>query len=170
MLGNSFGLRLAQLADIPFIMATERAPGFDRMVGRWSDAEHRSKLATTDHVYLLGLNEAGERAGFAIIRDLDDAHGNVCLKRIAVAAPGQGIGRRFLNMVIGWVFTQTGAHRIWLDVLADNARARHVYLSHGFVEEGLLRSAYQLPDESRIDLILMALLRQDWLSAASTTE
>lgn len=162
MVGNVFGLRLAHLADIPFIMATERAPGFDRMVGRWSEAEHQSKLGTTDHAYLLGLNEAGERAAFAIIRDLDDAHGNVCLKRIAVAAPGQGIGRRFLILVIDWVFMETRAYRIWLDVLADNTRARHLYLSHGFVEEGLLRRAYQLPDESRIDLILMALLRPDW--------
>jgi RimJ/RimL family protein N-acetyltransferase len=65
-------------------------------------------------------------------------------------------------MVIRWVFTETDAYRLWLDVLADNARARHVYLSHGFVEEGLLRDAYKLMDDSRIDLVLMSLLRPDW--------
>jgi RimJ/RimL family protein N-acetyltransferase len=109
---------------------------------------------------------AGERMAFAIIRDLNDVHGNVCLKRMAVAAPGQGIGSSFLRMVVRWVFTQTDAHRLWLDVLADNARARHVYLAHGFVEEGRLRAAYKLPDESRIDLILMSSLRLDWLQGA----
>jgi RimJ/RimL family protein N-acetyltransferase len=107
-----------------------------------------------------------ERRAFAIIRDLNDIHGNVCLKRIAVAAPGQGTGSRFVGMIVRWVFTETSAYRLWLDVLANNARARHVYLTHGFVEEGLLRAAYKLPDESRIDLILMSLLRPDWLQGA----
>jgi hypothetical protein len=97
---------------------------------------------------------------FAIIRDLHDAHGNVCLKRIAVSVPGKGIGSRFVGTVVRWGFTETEAYR--LDVLADNGRARHVYLSPGFVEEGMLRNAYKLMDKSRIDLILMSLLRPDW--------
>jgi RimJ/RimL family protein N-acetyltransferase len=113
---------------------------------------------------LLGTDAAGQRTAFAIVRDLNDAHGNVCLKRIAVAVPGQGTGSRFLGMVIQWVFVRTDAYRLWLDVLADNARARHVYASHGFVEEGLLRGAYKLLDGNRIDLILMSLLRPNWLA------
>jgi hypothetical protein len=40
---------------------------------------------------------------FAIIRDLNDAHGNVCLKRIAVSTPGKGMGSRFLRTVVRWV-------------------------------------------------------------------
>ena len=162
MIGSEVGLRRAHLTDLPFIMATERMPGFDRMVGRWSEEDHLAALRAPDHAYLLGMDAAGERMAFAIIRDLNDAHGNVCLKRIVVAVPGQGIGSKFLDMVVRWVFTETGAYRLWLDVLADNARARHVYGAHGFVEEGLLRDAYKLPDESRIDLILMSLLRPDW--------
>jgi hypothetical protein len=45
-----------------------------------------------------------------------------------------------------------------------NARlwARHVYQTSGFTEEGAMRSAYKLPDESRIDLVPMSLLRPDW--------
>jgi ribosomal protein S18 acetylase RimI-like enzyme len=108
------------------------------------------------------MNAAGERLAFVIIRDINDTHGNVCLKRIAVVVPGQGIGSRFLRMVVRWVFQRTDAYRLWLDALADNARARHVYVSHGFVEEGRLRSAHKLMDESPIDLILMSLLRPDW--------
>jgi hypothetical protein len=69
---------------------------------------------------------------------------------------------KFLGMVIRWVFTETDAYRLWLDFLADNVRARHVYLSHGFVEEGLSRNAYKLTDDNRIDLVLMSLLRPDW--------
>jgi RimJ/RimL family protein N-acetyltransferase len=162
MIDSQLGLRPAQPTDIPFIMATERSPGFEKLVGRWSEEDHLAALRAPGYAYFLGMNAAGERMAFAIIRDLNDAHGNVCLKRIAVPVPGQGIGSRFLGTVVRWVFTETEAHRLWLDVLADNARARHVYLSHGFVEEGVLRNAYKLMDESRIDLILMSLLRPDW--------
>jgi diamine N-acetyltransferase len=106
--------------------------------------------------------------GFAIIRDLDDPHGNVCLKRIAIASPGRGYGTPFLGMVLDWVFREATAYRVWLDVLADNDRARHVYMRGGFTEEGLLRRAYKLPDESRIDLILMSILRPEWLKQRLT--
>jgi RimJ/RimL family protein N-acetyltransferase len=162
MIGGQIGLRPAQPADIPFIMATERIPGFEKLVGRWSQEDHLAALRAPGYAYFLGMNAAGERTAFAIIRDLNDAHGNVCLKRIAVPAPGKGIGGRFLGTIVHWVFAETDAYRLWLDVLPGNTRARHVYLSHGFVEEGVLRNAYQLMDKSRIDLILMSLLRPDW--------
>jgi RimJ/RimL family protein N-acetyltransferase len=162
MKGGQLSLRPAQPADIPFIMTTERIPGFEKLVGRWSEEEHLSALRAPGYAYFLGMNVAGERMAFAIIRDLHEAHGNVCLKRIAVPAPGKGIGSRLLGTVIRWVFSETEAYRFWLDVLADNARARYVYLSHGFVEEGVFRNAYKLMDGSRIDLIVMSLLRPDW--------
>src|SRR5262245_47261124 len=163
MSGGAVTLRVANLSDLPFIMATERMLEFDRMVGRWAEDEHRAALARTNHAYLLGINAAGRPGAFSIIRDIDDAHGNACLKRFAVKNPGRGFGSQFLGLVVNWVFAETRTHRLWLDVLSDNARARHVYFSQGFMEEGVLRSAYKLPDESRIDLILMSLTRPEWL-------
>ena len=80
-----------------------------------------------------------------------------------IASPGRGYGTPFLGMVLDWVFREATAYRVWLDVLADNDRARHVYMRGGFIEEGLLRRAYKLPDERRIDLILMSILRPEWL-------
>ena len=164
--GSSIRLRPAGPEDIAFIMATERMPGFEKLVGRWSEDAHRTALAAAGHAYLLGIDAAGERAGFAIVRDLDDAHGNVCLKRIAVTAPGRGIGGAFAGALVRWAFTQSAAHRLWLDVMAHNARARHVYSSHGFVEEGVMRGAYLGADGGRVDLVLMSLLRPDWRQEA----
>jgi len=160
---NAVALRLARQSDLPFIMATERLPGFEQMVGRWSEAEHLAALARPNHAYLLGTNTAGECAAFAIIRDLDDGHGNLCLKRIAVTNPGRGFGSKFLGLVVDWAFSETTGYRLWLEVLVNNARARHVYSSHGFVDEGLLRGAFKLPDNSRIDLVLMSLTRSEWI-------
>ena len=38
-------VELATPADIPAIMAIERSPGFDSLVGRWSAEEHAAELA-----------------------------------------------------------------------------------------------------------------------------
>ena len=149
-------------------METERLPGFDKVVGRWTADQHKAAYSKPSYAYLIGTEIGGDAFGFAIIRDLDDPHGNVCLKRIAIASPGRGYGTPFLGMVLDWVFREATAYRVWLDVLADNDRARHVYMRGGFIEEGLLRRAYKLPDESRIDLILMSILRPEWLKQRLT--
>ena len=161
-------LRRAGRDDLAFIMTTERLPGFELMVGRWSRDVHLRCLAAPSYAYLIGARADGEPAGFAILRDLDDPHGNVCLKRIAVAEPGRGFGGAFLDGVVDWAFHQTDAHRVWLDVLADNARARHVYSTHGMNDEGRLRGAYQLPDGGRVDLVVMSLTRPEWAARASS--
>ncbi len=157
-------LRPARPDDIAFIMATERLPGLERMVGRSSEEQHRAALTIADHAYLLGIDAAGERAAFAIVRDLADAHGNVWLQRLAAPLPGRGAGSRFLRELLRWVFAETAAYRFWLAVMPDNARARHLYGSHGFVEEGVMRGAYRFSDGARGDLVLTSLLRPDWLA------
>ncbi|CAH2602319.1 GNAT family N-acetyltransferase [Rhodovastum atsumiense] len=155
-------VREARRSDLHFIMAAERVPGFERIIAQWSETQHRAAMASDDHAYLIGTDPAGDPCAFALIHDLHDAHGNVCLRRIAVARPGQGVGSVFLARVVRRIFTATRAHRLWLDVLAENARARHVYAAQGFVEEGRLRAAFQRPDGSRADLVVMSLLRPDW--------
>jgi hypothetical protein len=45
--------------------------------------DHRAALAATGYAYLLAMDGSQKPAAFAIVRDIDDAHGNVCLKRIA---------------------------------------------------------------------------------------
>ena len=125
--------------DLPFIMTTERGPNFERFVGRWSDDEHRAALASPDFAYFLGKPTDARPIGFVILRDLNDMHGNTCLMRIAVSHPGQGFGTGLLRATVDWVFGNTPAYRLWLDVLENNARAKYVYHSLGFVSEGLLR-------------------------------
>jgi diamine N-acetyltransferase len=146
---------------IPTVMRFERMPGYEALVGRWSEAEHRAALAEPGTVYLLGHEDGGPR-GFAILRGLDDPNGDVLLKRIAVEAAGQGFGGRFLDATIAWVFTATAAHRLWLEVFAHNSRARHVYARAGFSADGVPRETYRLTDGERVTELTMALLRAEW--------
>jgi RimJ/RimL family protein N-acetyltransferase len=154
-------IRPATVADIPFVMATERGPGFDLLVGRSEEAQHRLEIAGPGSAYLIGERD-GTPNGFAILRGLDDAFGNVYLKRIAVREPGTGFGHCFLRAVIAWSFARPKTHRFWLDVFLHNERARHVYRKAGLREDGVLREAYMMPDGTRHSQALMSILRAEW--------
>jgi RimJ/RimL family protein N-acetyltransferase len=162
----SLTLRPAALADLDAIMAIERTPGFERFVGRSSQAEHRVMMASSNYAYLVGEAPDGEVAAFAIFRDLEDAHDNLYLKRIAVARPDEGVGGAFFGLVVAWAFAHTAAHRLWLDCFAHNVRAQRVYEKLGFSRDGVLRQAYRAPDGSRLDLTLMAITRPQWTARA----
>ena len=155
-------VRRATAADIPYIMATEQLPGYDVLVAAWSADEHARSLARDDVAYFVLEGGDGAPAGFAILEGLDDVHHGIKLKRIALAAPGRGLGGAFLADLARWVFTQTGAARWWLDVFVSNERARRAYLRAGFREDGLLRQAYVLPSGERVDRVLMSVLRPEW--------
>ena len=104
---------------------------------------------------------------FAILRDLNDPHGNRYLKRVAVVRPDQGVGGAFLDRVVDWAFDRLGAHRFWLDCFSHNARAQRVYERLGFTRDGVLREAYLGADGVWRDLTMMALTRPQWVERAS---
>ena len=155
-------LRRATEADIPFIMETERKPGYDQFVGRYSADEHRAHLANPAFAYLIGENAEGASLGFVILMDLNRRDGNACVKRIAVSSPEKGVGTPLLAGSVDFAFLETNAHRLWLDVVSGNLRAQTVYRKVGFIQEGVLREAALLPDGSRSDFFLMSILRPEW--------
>jgi GNAT superfamily N-acetyltransferase len=155
-------LRVATPADIDFVVATERLPGYEQLTARWTPAEHAAALVRPDTRYLVAGRPAGELEGFAILQPLNDVHEGTKLKRIAVTHPGTGFGQPFLAALLDWVFATTGTERLWLDVFTHNERARHAYRTVGFVEDGLLRQAYRMPDGTRADRVIMSVLRREW--------
>ena len=148
-------LRQATPADIAFIMAAERRPGYDKLVGRFDEDVHRANLADDNWLYFIGLDDAGKAQGFAILQDRNKPDGNEFLRRIAVTNAGGGFGKPFLAAIVDWVFTQTQAQRFYLHVRNDNTRARHVYTSLGFESEG--PESDEEPDSTT-----MGLLRANW--------
>lgn len=156
-------------ADIEAIMAIERRPGFDELVGRWSAAEHEVEMAKAGSLYLL-WKPAGTILGFALLQDLDSRHDAAYLKRIAVAEPGTGVGGLLLDAVLDWLFGSTAINRIALHVFPENERAARAYRRHGFETEGLCRENSRHRDGAYRDSLLMALLRRDWLQRNSSLE
>src|ERR1700742_645450 len=130
-------LRRAEAADIPFIMACERRPGYERFVGNWPDAKHRLRMADPEFRYLVADN-----VGFAILHESWMRPENLYLKRIAVHDADKGRGKALLAALTDWVFANTDAHRFWLEVVETNPRVRHVYRSMGWREEGIVREGF----------------------------
>ncbi len=154
-------LRLATLADIPAIIAIERTPMAREFVGQWSEQRHRATLAGGDARYYVSETEWGEVQAYAILRGINEDSRAIELKRIVAAVPERGLGRSILKELMRIAFRELGAHRLFLDVYEDNARARHLYESLGFQYEGILREAAHR-DGHWCNLRLMSVLESEY--------
>jgi RimJ/RimL family protein N-acetyltransferase len=161
---DSFRLVRATAADIAFVMATKRTPGYEPLVGRWSETEHGAALLDNRYAYFIGCRES-RQIGFVIVRDWASPEQITLIKRIAVAEPDRGHGKLLLTHVVDRIFRDTEAYRIWLGLYPDNARARRVYEAVGFKVEGISRGSAFFGGVHRDELI-MALLRPDWTTAS----
>jgi RimJ/RimL family protein N-acetyltransferase len=153
-------LRRATQDDVPFMMRTERLEGYDSLVGRWEEAQHLSALADPRYAcFVAGADDAP--VGFAILRDWASAEQATLVKRVAVVAPGRGLGKPMMRAVVDAVFGQTDVHRLWIGCFPGNVRARRTYEAVGFVAEGIARGSAFFHGEHRDELVL-SLLRPEW--------
>jgi RimJ/RimL family protein N-acetyltransferase len=159
-------LRSAEPADIPQIAALERMPAFRDFVGQWTEERHLATLANPDARYYVVDSPDGGIQAFALLRGLQEASRAIEFKRIVVATPGQGLGRRIVCELLRVVFQDLRAHRFYLDVYEDNARARHLYEGLGFAYEGVMREAGERGDQF-ISLHLMSMLEREYRALTS---
>lgn len=163
MAGGGFSVGLASPDDVPALMAIERLPGYDILVGRWERDKHLAEMASPSNAYF-ALRDGEALAGFAIVLGLDDPNNRAHLKRIAVAEPGRGAGAALLAGLLDHVYAASETNRLDLDVFAGNARAKRAYEKAGFTAEGLLREHHRADDGGYRDAWLMSILRRDWVS------
>ncbi len=121
------------------------------------------------------------RMDWAITHDTDEYLGEIVLNQVdpvdsranlrMAMRPGQrgrGFGRESISLVLAKAFGEPseglGLHRVSLDVLSINTRARVLYDSLGFVEEGRLRETHR-DGEFWCDTIVMAILEEDYRTA-----
>jgi RimJ/RimL family protein N-acetyltransferase len=109
-----------------------------------------------------GIVVGGVLIGWCGLFDWDDA----LSLRLAIAIGeksywGRGYGREAVSLLTEYAFCHRNAHKVWLEVLADNERAIRSYRSCGFVEEGRMRdNAWR--DGRYVDELVMSLLRSEW--------
>lgn len=121
----------------------------------------RIDLAITTHA-------SDEFLGEIVLNRIDGHSRNANLRLlIRPGHRGRGYGSEAISLVLAHGFAEPpdglGLHRISLDVLSINPRARMLYESLGFVVEGRLREAHR-DGEFWVDSIVMAVLEDDYLA------
>ncbi len=162
-------LRPAVAKDLHFILNQETREEFQHLIRRWSPDEHLSNLKNPDKGYFMIENDQSEVLGYIILSDLKSVHHCVFLQRIVIAQPGKGQGKIALKLIMQKVFEDYKAHRFWLDVFEYNHRARHVYKSLGFKEEGKLREAFKREDKYH-SLLIMSILKHEYFLSVGVAE
>ncbi|AIT09056.1 hypothetical protein LO80_03075 [Candidatus Francisella endociliophora] len=134
-------LKLADQNDIRFILDIENDSENSLYIGKWTYSQHREALKNDDIIYFIIKDSLGNKVGFVIITELLNKHNSIHIKRIAISSlyKGKGYGKAAFELILNWIFKNTQAHRVWLDVKDFNTRAIHIYKSLGFVIEGMLR-------------------------------
>ena len=153
-------LREATEADLFFIIGLEHDPDASPWLARWPRERHLEAFRSSNEEPLV-VEEDGEAVGYALLSGIENEHGSLEVRRIAVARRGEGLGRRALRLVVDRAFEWYRPHRVWLDLMVENERARRAYEAVGFVEEGTLRESLRTDDGWR-SMVVMSILDREW--------
>lgn len=124
-------------------------------------ADYYASRAEDTSTMHLAITErtTGAFIGEAVLSDIDDENLS-CSFRIALVGArvtGRGYGTETTRLIVDHALNALALHRVELEVLAFNPRARRVYEKVGFVSEGVKRQAVRW-DGAWIDVEIMAVL------------
>lgn len=147
--GNSHGP-----GDIPDWDATAES-GFRDWYSTLNDRTDRLDLAVVDKA-------SGRCVGEVVFNEWSEPNRS-CNFRTAIGPRGRdrGLGTEAIRLFLCYGFEKLGLHRISLNVLSFNPRARRVYEKLGFVTEGVLREEHRWGEEW-IDVTIMSILAHEW--------
>jgi RimJ/RimL family protein N-acetyltransferase len=145
--------------DLPFVLALERDEANRPFIAPWPEERHRAAMADPDCFHAILQGE--ERHGFLILMGRTSPHRAIEFRRIVVDGKGRGVGRSAVRLLKRLAFKDWKAHRLWLDVKSFNDRAKSLYLSEGFKEEGVLRDCLWSGDRYE-SLVMMSMLESEY--------
>jgi len=150
------------------VLRIERDPENSPFIRQWSLEQHSDSLRASDAAHLTAIDSRGSVVGYVILPGLDNPDRSLEFKRIAIADKERGLGKEVVQQVKRIAFDDYGAHRLWLEVMEHNERARRLYRSAGFVEEGTHRESLK-QGERFISLVVMSMLKQEYQHQRSST-
>ncbi|WP_125777447.1 GNAT family N-acetyltransferase [Antribacter gilvus] len=136
-----------------------------------SDRPGRYDWAVTSGGVREGKFVSDELLGEIVLNQIDEDARSANLRlQMLPDYRGRGYGREAIEHVLRFAFEGADEdpgprlHRVSLDVLSINPRARALYASLGFREEGRLREVYR-DGNSWADAILMSVLEDEYRAA-----
>ncbi|WP_224995552.1 GNAT family N-acetyltransferase [Cesiribacter sp. SM1] len=152
-------------ADLKDVIRMEHHPDNKEFIIPYSLSQHQQALESEDEAHLKLTTEEGSTIGFVLLAGLNNPNQSVEFRRIVVALKGMGYGRQAVALVKEHCFEHLLCHRLWLDVFEDNGRARQLYKSEGFIEEGTMRECIKQDGIYR-NLVFMSMLQREYLRPA----
>ncbi len=143
-------IRRLRDSDLPEVLAIERKVFPE---DAWTEEMFASELDQAATRYYIVAESEGTVAGYAGLSAPAGDQGDVQTIAVRADRQGEGIGTALLADLIG---TAAARHcrEVFLEVRADNDRARLLYLRTGFTEVGVRRGYYQ---PSGADAVVMHL-------------
>ena len=154
----------ARVASEGMWIGTEAPVDVERFTRMFTDAlesEHRLRLVAVDGDRVIGNRVIGHRVIGNL--GLDPERPGILYLGMAIDAEyrGQGIGTAMMRAAIDWARSQTGVHKIELEVWPHNAAGLALYRRVGFEVEGRRVRHYRRRNGELWDAILMALVLDD---------
>ncbi|MBV9149648.1 MAG: GNAT family N-acetyltransferase [Candidatus Eremiobacteraeota bacterium] len=137
--------------DLPHAAPFLRKPS-GQQVQNALDHPHKALFVVED--------QDGPVAHFSLL----DVNGSriVNLGIVLVAQPRRGYGRTSVEWAQQFAFEDSDAHRLWVEVTADNFAARALYESCGFIHEGTWRDGFPANDGTFKDLAAYGMLAREF--------
>ena len=167
-------------------LTPQDAPALQRLAGRreiadttisiphpYSEEQARQWIAGAADLFAKGkaagfgiqLKREGNLIGSSGLRDIDAEHSQAELGFwMAVEWWGQGYATEAARAVVGFGFEQLGLNRIYAHHMVRNPASGRVLARIGMRPEGLLRQRVRKWEVFE-DVVLMALLREEWAAA-----
>ncbi len=160
-MSSHVSLRPTESGDLDFVLAAQHDPEAAPNITARPRERHVQSFGDPNEEHLIVL-EDGEPVGYALLEGLDKRHRNVEIQTLVITERDRGLGRATLRLLLDYLFDQRDAHRVWLDVVGANDRARRAYEAVGFTHEGEMREAWLTEDGSFDSIHYLSILEQEW--------
>lgn len=140
-------VRRTRRSDLAQVVRIEEAQDTRQFLGQGGLEWHQGVLGNPDMEHWVLVDRLDRVVAFGVLAGLSRPD-VVEIRRMAVAPEGrgQGLGRLLLRSLLEQVLASPQVQRIWLDVSADNVRARSLYRAFGFLERPAPTDAVLLDD------------------------
>lgn len=127
--------RRTRRSDLSQVVRIEEAQDIRHFLGQGGLEWHQRVLGDPDMEHWVLVDRLDRVVAFGVLAGL--SRPDVVEIRRMVVSPegrGQGLGRLLLRSLLEQSLASPRVHRVWLDVSADNVRARSLYRASGFQE------------------------------------
>lgn len=156
-----YAITPTEMTDLDGILHMEQRMENQLWISPYSRQRHIQVIQGSTEFHFTLKSKTGQLLGYLILAKTEKEHNSIEFRRIVIHDKGKGFGRYCLKWIKEFCFEQLNVHRLWLDVFDDNAAALQLYISEGFIQEGLIRECMNIEGTKR-SLVLLSMLRHEY--------